>query len=190
MRVVAILLAAGSSTRFGADKLLAPYRGRPLYQHALSALCACPRVEQVLVVVRPAFPAPPDAGGCRWVVNPEPGEGLGSSLRVGVAAAPPGADALLVALADMPHLSAHGITALIDFAAASTRPIAAPAFRGRRGHPVLFRAELKSLLLQAQGDAGAREILREHPEMVGLLETDDPSVVFDVDLPSDLEAAP
>src|SRR5512141_1617704 len=102
MKVVAILLAAGSSRRFGGDKLRAPYRGRPLVEHALGALAGCAGLAETLLVVRPDTPPAAARPGVRLVPNPAYLEGMGTSLRVGVAAAPADADAYLVALADMP----------------------------------------------------------------------------------------
>ncbi len=186
MRVVAILLAAGSSRRFGSEKLLADCRGRPLIEHALDALLDARGVDSVVLVVRPGFVSPARER-CTVVINEQHAEGLGASLRAGVAAAPP-ADALLVALADMPDVSPALIEALIAGLAASARSIVVPVHRGRRGHPVAFRAALRGELLALKGDVGARTILAAHPEQVEEMATDDPAVVRDVDEPADLGA--
>jgi molybdenum cofactor cytidylyltransferase len=188
MRVVAILLAAGSSTRFGGEKLIAPWRGRLLYEHALDALLASPAVVETLVVVQPGFAVPPARPRCRFVVNPDHAEGMGASLRAGVRAAPGDADAYLVALADMPGITPALIASLVTCHAAAGKPIVVPACGGRRGHPVMIAAGLREALLAVTGDVGAREILRAHPEWVGEFETEDEAVLFDVDLPADLAA--
>ena len=186
MRVVAILLAAGSSRRFAGEKLLTPYRGRPLYEHALEALTASPAIEETIVVVHPGFPAPAAWPRCRFVVNPDHEEGMGSSLRAGVRAAPEDADAYLVALADMPAVPPRLIASLIEHYRAAGKPVAVPVCRGRRGHPVVIAGTLRGELLSIHGDVGAREILRAHPEWVGELDTMEEGVVFDVDVPADL----
>ncbi len=188
MRVVAILLAAGSSTRFGGEKLLAPWRGRPLYEHALDALLASPAVAETIVVLQPGFAAPPARPRCRFVVNPDHAEGMGASLRAGVRAAPGDAEVFLVALADMPRITPALIASLIACPAVVGKPIVVPVCGGRRGHPVLIRAGLRETLLAVTGDVGAREIIRAHPEWVVELETGDEAVLFDVDLPADLAA--
>jgi CTP:molybdopterin cytidylyltransferase MocA len=188
MRVAAILLAAGSSTRFGGEKLLAAWRGRPLYEHALEALLASPAVAETLVVVQPGFALPPARPRCRFVVNPGHAEGMGASLRAGVRAAPADADAYLVALADMPGITPALIASLVACHAAADTPIVVPACGGRRGHPVIFGAGLREALLAVAGDVGAREIIRAHPEWVREFETGDEAVLFDVDRPADLAA--
>jgi len=188
MRVAAILLAAGSSRRFGGDKLRAPWRGRPLWEHALAALTATPAVAETLVVVQPGFAAGPLPPRSRLVENPEHAEGMGASLRTGVRAAGAGADAWLVALADMPALTPALIEALLACYRDAGRPIAVPVCRGQRGHPVVLGAGLREELLALTGDVGARGIIRAHPGWVAELETEDEAVLFDVDVPADLGA--
>jgi molybdenum cofactor cytidylyltransferase len=188
MRVVGILLAAGSSRRFGGEKLLAPWRGRPLYEHALEALLSSPAVVETIVVVQPGFAVPPARPRCRFVVNPDHAEGMGASLRAGVRTAPADADAYLVALADMPGTTPALIAALIARHAVAGKAIVVPVCGGRRGHPVMIGAVLRETLLAVTGDVGAREIIRAHPEWVAPLETQDAAVLFDVDLPADLAA--
>ncbi|HVP15689.1 MAG TPA: nucleotidyltransferase family protein [Terriglobales bacterium] len=184
--ITAILLAAGSSRRFGSEKLLASWRGRPLLAHALDALAGSPGIAETIAVVQPSLAAPVAPPRCRFVVNPEHEEGMASSLRAGVGAAPPEADAYLVALADMPEVGPALIAALIDHFRAAGKPIAVPVHRGRRGHPVLIGRTLRSELLALRGDVGARAILEAHPEWVAPFETGDPAVLFDVDAPADL----
>ena len=187
MHVTAILLAAGAARRFGAPKLLAAWRGRPLWEHALAALTGTDRVTETIVVVAPGFVVPPAAARCRFVVNPEPAEGMGGSLRVGVRTASAETDAFLIALADMPLVPPGLIGALLACYGAGERPIVVPVCRGRRGHPVLIGAGLRDELLAVRGDVGARAVLAAHPDLIGTIETDDAGVLFDVDEPADLE---
>lgn len=187
MKVTAVLLAAGSSRRFGAPKLLAPWRGRPLWEHALAALGAASEVTETILVVAPGFAAPPLPPRCRLVVNPEHAEGMGASLRAGVRAAAPDTEAFLVALADMPLVPPGLIAALVACYGAGEGPIVVPVHGGRRGHPLLIGAALRDELLALRGDAGARGVLAAHPGLVATVATDDAGVLFDVDDPGDLE---
>jgi molybdenum cofactor cytidylyltransferase len=183
MSVVAILLAAGSSRRFGGDKLRARYRGRPLWRHALDALADSPGLAEVLAVVRPNFRAGPLPPRCRLVHNPEHEQGMGASLRIGVAAAPADATGYLVALADMPHLTPGRVASLLDVWGGAEHGILVPVFDGRRGHPVIFGGAFRAALLECHGDVGGRDLLREHAPAVIEWDTTDRAVVFDVDLP-------
>ncbi|MFW5878883.1 MAG: nucleotidyltransferase family protein [Myxococcota bacterium] len=185
----AILLAAGAGRRMGEDKLLLDYRGRPLILHPLAALSKSAGVRKTVVVVRPGFglpPLPPGGPPVQMVENPFHEQGMGSSLRAGVAASPVDTEAFVIVLADMPLVGPRLIEEVLGAWRRSRRPIAAPVFQGRRGHPVVVSASLRESLLACSGDQGLRGLIREHPELVCEVETADPGCVFDVDTPQDL----
>jgi molybdenum cofactor cytidylyltransferase len=109
---------------------------------------------------------------------------MGVSLAEGVRAASD-AHGWVVALADMPYIRPDTVR-VIARALAEGAAIAAPAYRGARGHPVGFARRFFDELSALRGDAGAREILHAHPDWVTLYEVDDPGVLRDIDEPSDL----
>ena len=186
MKVTAIVLAAGSASRMGADKLRLAWRGTPVLARAVAPLVSSPDVAEVLVVVQPGREPPTLPEGVRLVPNPDHATGMASSLVTGVRAAGEEPDALLLALGDMPGISPALVTRLVAAFRAQHRPILVPVFGGRRGHPVLFDRSCRELLLGLAGDEGARGLLRDHPELVHELPVDDPAVLFDVDIPADL----
>jgi molybdenum cofactor cytidylyltransferase len=190
-KIRGILLAAGYSKRFGSNKLLqalppgSPEAGVPI------ALAAAKRLLEVLpdsiAVVRPRaqkLAALLRDAGCNTVVCKSAAEGMGTSLAAGVRAAPD-ADGWVVALADMPFIRADTIRAVVD-AVAGGASIAAPAYRGERGHPVGFGKSCFEELSALSGDQGARELLARRAASVSLKEIDDPGVLRDIDRPSDL----
>src|SRR5882672_9252090 len=187
-----ILLAAGSAKRFGANKLLqtlppgTPDAGMPIRlaaaKHLIGALpdsiaVLRPRAQKLGKLLRDA--------GCNTVVCRNAGEGMGTSLAAGVRATPD-ADGWIVALADMPFIRPETIRAVTK-ALQDGAAIAAPSFRGERGHPVGFARRFFKELSSLHGDDGARQLLGQHPESLTLHEVDDPGVVRDIDKPSDLE---
>jgi molybdenum cofactor cytidylyltransferase len=191
MSIRGILLAAGYSTRFGSNKLLhalpagAPDAGTPIAiaaaRHLLEVLpesiaVVRPRARKLGRLLRDA--------GCSTVVCKNAGEGMGTSLAAGVRAAAD-ADGWVIALADMPFVR-PGTIAMIVKAMEQGAAIAAPAIGGKRGHPVGFARAFFEALSSLRGDAGARDILRQHPDRIALCEVDDPGVLQDVDQPSDL----
>src|SRR3989442_312708 len=113
------------------------------------------------------------------------GEGMGTSLAAGVRATSD-ADGWIVALADMPFIRPETIR-IVAKALRDGAAIAAPSFRGERGHPVGFARRFLEELSSLRGDDGARQLLNQHPESLTLHEVDDPGVVRDIDKPSDLE---
>ena len=187
MKVVAILLTAGSATRFGSDKLL-----HPLPHDVPIAVQAARQLREVfgdgvLAVIRPEAAELSDllrGEGCKVVVCGNAAEGMGASLACAVRAAA-GAEGFVIALADMPFIRASTIAAVREALAAGA-PLAAPFFRARRGHPVgiagRFRAELESL----RGDEGAKQLLAAHAHELVKVPVGDPGVLRDIDAPGDL----
>ncbi|MEO8564965.1 MAG: nucleotidyltransferase family protein [Betaproteobacteria bacterium] len=188
--VVGVLLAAGSGSRFGGDKLLAKLAdGRPLASAALSALAAA--VDAVVAVVRPgdaALQALLGECGALVAVCPEAAEGIGASLACGVREVQrrfPDARGAIIALADMPWLSPSTV-ARIAAALRRGAVLAAPTHRGTRGHPVAIGAGYFAELRLLSGDEGARELLAAHGAEIELIAVDDPGVLRDVDTQADL----
>jgi molybdenum cofactor cytidylyltransferase len=189
VRVVAIVLAAGFSSRFGSPKLLAPLAGRPVLQHVLDALAAA-GVDDVAVVLGDEHEAAVAAiawRGERRVVNERPGDGLSSSLRVGLdaAAEDAGAEAVLVVLGDQPALRPRAIRSVIGAAEAN------PALFVRARHaadgapnPVLVRRAAWAMVAGLSGDRGLGPLLAARPELV--LEVAVEGASPDVDTPDDL----
>jgi len=183
--VVALLLAAGSATRMGHDKLAASVGGVALRDRALAPLLDCSRLAEVLVVKRPGTTEVPE--GVRVVENLEHASGMASSIRAGVSASAH-ADGWLIALADMPSLAASTVDAVAVALVEGDRGIVVPVHDGRRGHPVGFASRYRDELLALEGDVGGRGILRAHPEDILLLDVPDPGILLDIDTTDDLQA--
>ena len=187
MNVVAILLAAGSATRFGSDKLLHPLpHDVPIAVQAARHLRAVFE-ENVFVVVRPEAKELSDLfrrEGCKVVVCENAAEGMGASLACAVRAAAD-AEGFVVALGDMPFIRASTIVAVREALAAGA-PLAAPFFRARRGHPVGIAARYRGELERLRGDEGARNLLANHAAELVKIPVGDPGVMRDIDTPADL----
>jgi molybdenum cofactor cytidylyltransferase len=188
--IVALVLAAGSGRRFStrSNKLLEPFRGRPLLRHAVDAALAS-RVEKTIVVT--GFDAERVEGALvglpvRIVRNSEHAQGMAASLRSGLGHALD-ADGVIVLLGDMPRVSPELIDHLIDAFEAGGAAAVVPTHRGRRGNPVLLGRVLFPLVARLAGDVGARALLRARDD-IEELETDDAGVILDVDAAGDLSA--
>ncbi len=200
IRVAAVVLAAGRSSRFreagGAEetKLVARLDGKPIVRRVVeAALASCTR--PVVVVVGHASGAVEAAlAGLPVTIalNPDYATGLASSARAGLAAAPADNDGALILLGDMPNVEARLIDALIDaFQAQPNAQAVVPAQRGRRGNPVLLGRRLFDRARRLEGDEGARRLL-DSLEESDVVEIEAPpgwDVSFDVDTPRDLAAA-
>ena len=151
------------------NKLIAEIGGKPLVRIAAEQALAS-RAEPVIVVT--GHRARARRGGARrpagaLVHNPDYAEGLGTSLKAGIAAVPEDADGAVVCLGDMPQVDA----ALIDRLIAAFDPersalIVVPSIEGRRGNPVLWSRRFFPDLMAIQGDIGARHLIGSYPEAV------------------------
>jgi CTP:molybdopterin cytidylyltransferase MocA len=178
-RIAGLVLAAGAGRRFGGPKQLAPLDGRPLLEHALAAMAAAlPAFAVVLGARAEEIAGGVDLHGGEVVVAADWQEGLAASLRAGVAALAPRADAIVVTLGDQPRLRSEAIVrvaaVMTDGGAADggaargggggaaggpSFPAARAVYRDGPGHPVLLRRELFAAVAELRGDAGARELL-------------------------------
>lgn len=186
MKLVGLLLAAGSACRFGSDKLRHKLvHGVPIaVQSARNLKSVAPRV---VAVVRPGADETRtalEAEGCEVTVCASADEGMGASLACAARAAGP-AEAYLVALADMPFIRGSSIEAVRDALAAGAS-LAAPYFHRRRGHPVGIAGRFLPELQACAGDAGARALLEAHAAQLVKIPVGDPGTVRDIDHPSDL----
>ena len=184
MNVIGLLLAAGSATRFGSDKLrhTLPH-GVPIAVQ--SARHLRPEVSHLIAVVRdPQMKSLLEKEGCQAVLFEKAEQGMGASLACAARTAGP-ADGYLVALADMPFIRGTTIAA-VRAALETGAPLAAPYFRGRRGHPVGIAGSFFDSLLDLQGDEGAKRLLGENERRLVKIPVGDPGVIRDIDTPADL----
>jgi molybdenum cofactor cytidylyltransferase len=154
----AIVLAAGRSTRMGGPhKLLEPWRGQPLVTHVVAAIAAAGLPPPIIVLGAEAHRMRAALAGhaAQFVVAEDYAEGLAHSLRAGLAAVPPGWDAALVCLGDMPRLDADLLARL----AAAPGDVAVPVANGRRGNPVRWGRRHFAALAALTGDVGGKALL-------------------------------
>lgn len=181
--ISAIVLAAGESTRMGFPKLLLQIKGKSLLQHVIDNALQS-KVSEVIVVLGA------DAAKLRREIkqsqvqiieNASYKEGLSSSLKVGLQAISPQAQAVLVLLADQPLVSHAVIDALIDKYEESGSIIVAPVYNGKRGNPVFFDSSLLPELLRVTGDKGGREIIEKHPAQLATVNFESTIIGSDID---------
>lgn len=184
-RVAAVLLAAGAGARFGGGKLDAPLDGSPVGARSWAVLEDTAWLASGIVVPQ-AAPAFANDSRAHLIVNPDAATGMASSLHHAVGFAQErGADALLIALADMPFVSARTIAALIAHHD-HIDPAAATAIRypdGSAGAPALFGRTCFDALLQIDGDKGAGAYLARRPVITLQI---DAAELRDIDRPCDL----
>lgn len=185
--IAGLLLAAGRSSRFGADKLCAKLNGKAVVRWSAQALSP---VDEVYVIIPPGADAITQALSrldVRFVVNLGRHEGMASSIRAGIAALSDDVDAVVIALADQPLMSADVTRAVCDRWRAGGVAAVTAEYRDGCGHPVLFGRECFAALQELRGDVGARSVLDALGARVTRLPVDDARPV-DVDTPEALHA--
>ena len=170
MKLACLLTAAGASSRFGTDKLQIPIGGQPMGVHALDILSQVPFDLRVLVTSKDKEYLNEAAvkRGFDVVINPEPIQGMSSSVRLGTEhiLTTGEYDGILYAVADQPNLSAASVKKLIDAFEREPACIWAPEAEGKRGNPVIFPASLFPELMQISGDRGGRQVIAAHRELL------------------------
>jgi molybdenum cofactor cytidylyltransferase len=188
--VGAVLLAAGSGSRFGGrPKSLLELGGVPLIRRQLIALSGA-GVDEVVVVLghhADAIEAAVRDFPVTLARNPSPDDGQASSVRIGLQALAGKLDAVIVALADQPMINAQDITALIGaFKKRGDASMLVPRVAGEPGNPVIFEAELREQWLAGDVDAACRRWRDANPERVRWFDTDNQRYRVDIDTPEDI----
>ena len=190
MLAVAIL-AAGESRRMGQPKALLSYRGKTFAEHLVSAT-RHERVGLTRIVlgaqageIRSRLPL--DA---TWILeNPNWQQGQLSSIQAVIRSLPGETEGLILCPVDHPLISRFLVAQLIQEFDSSEKQIVLPAYKGKRGHPAIFRVSLYGELLAASPEVGAREVVWAHPKDVREVETDEEAVVLNLNDPETLEKA-
>jgi molybdenum cofactor cytidylyltransferase len=160
--VVAIILAAGFSTRLGTPKQDAVFEGETLLQRAERL---AREVADHVIVITPQL-------------NPDAAEGIASSIRVGIRLA--GTARILIMLCDQPLITIDHLRELISI----DTPIVATGYAGIAGVPAVFAPEFASELLALRGDRGARVVIEAHCDVTRVVTFEDAAV--DIDNADDL----
>jgi molybdenum cofactor cytidylyltransferase len=182
--IAAIVLAAGKSERMGTPKALLPLRGRTFLDNILEAISQS-SVQRTVVVVghHKAEIEGHVSPGTPVIYNPDYEQGMITSLQAGIRALPHEATAALLFLVDHPLVQHDTIELLIKNVAPGR--IILPTFKGRRGHPVLFAADILQEILSLTTSQGANIVVRKDPTRVVEVSVDFPGILVDVDTPED-----
>lgn len=190
LKLGAIILAAGASSRLGQPKQLLPYEGRPLVTRAAEAALAAEASPVVVVLGAHAEKIRPALAPLPVVIaeNPAWSEGMASSIRCGLttleaSVAPTPPDVVLIALCDQPHFSANAIARLHSALATGVTIAATRHADGTGGVPAIFTSTHFPSLHALQGTEGARRIIATHPASTALVDL--PELAFDIDTPAD-----
>lgn len=184
------MLAAGASVRLGSPKQNLEFQGQTLLQHAVQAArqSGCAPIVVVLGANADKLRLQVNFPEIKIVENPEWEEGMGASVRQGVATllqAVPNLDSVLLMTCDQPFVSGKILQQLVEEKVKNLKKIIACAYQDTIGTPVLFDQQFIPDLLNLQGAHGAKKLLFKYPEAVGTISFELGG--FDIDTPTDYQ---
>lgn len=180
-----LLMAAGSASRFGQNKLLTPFREKPLVQWALESIPA-ERFSQVTVVTRyPEIEKMAGEYGFACIRNEHPEWGASYTIRLGTEAMQD-CRAILYLVADQPLLDVASVERILETWRSNPCSIVAAAHRGKTGNPCIFPREFFGQLMELEGDTGGKQVIRRHPDKLCTVELTADELA-DCDTPAQLQ---
>ena len=190
--VSAVVLAAGSSTRFAGEtpKQLTQIDGVTMVRRVTQAALASKASETIVVTGYQQARVASEVKGLAVhpVYNRRFQQGLSTSVKTGLWAVSDRSSAVLFVPCDQPHIDTVSIDLLVETYRRGRSSILVPAYRGRRGAPVLFDRKFFAELAAITGDEGGRQILERHASEVVEVELHDEAPLLDFDTVEELEA--
>jgi molybdenum cofactor cytidylyltransferase len=184
--IAGLILAAGESSRMGADKPLLIYRGRTFLETLIATLHES-GIERVVVVLghhAEEIKQSVNLAAAEVVVNHDYRLGQTSSLQAGLRALQGNEpDGIVMCLVDHPAISADTVRQLVRQFKSSGKPVIIPEFHGRHGHPILVGKELLSQFRALGPGEGADTVIRRHRDGTQFVAVSDPGILLDIDDP-------
>ncbi|MBK9765831.1 MAG: nucleotidyltransferase family protein [Chloracidobacterium sp.] len=189
LKIGAMLLAAGGSSRLGQPKQLLRFHGTTLLRHTAEMLTKTSRWSIVVVLGADFEAANAELAGLEihTAINENWQTGMSSSIKCGLTSlinTEPELDGVVIALCDQPFVTAEHIDRLVRGFTLHRSPITAAKYDQTAGVPALFARELFGELRQLSGDKGARLLIRNHPDQVHSVTIEE--AAFDIDTPGDV----
>jgi molybdenum cofactor cytidylyltransferase len=184
--IAAVVLAAGESSRMGADKALLMYRGRTFLENIISTLRegGVGRVVVVLGHHAELIEQSVDLSTVEVVVNQDYRLGQTSSLQAGLRILTGNEpEGVVLCLVDHPAMSAHTVQKLIQHFRSTGKSIVIPQLMGKHGHPVVVCREVFSQFLALGPDQGADTLIHQYRDRTEFVEVMDRGILLDVDDP-------
>ena len=189
---VAIVLAAGRSTRLGRNKLLESLGGVSMVQRAINPFLESAKVHDVILVVpagRQGLFLRQKGVHVHLVENPHPDGEMITSIRAGLDSGWAKGRAFLIQPGDVPFVPASVVSRLVVHLMTRPGKVVIPAYRGLGGHPTGFAADVREDFFLRGDRDGTREILLRHRQDTVRINVPEPDICFDVDTPEDLKIA-
>ncbi len=162
--IAGVVLAAGSSSRMGTNKLLLPIEGETVLRRSVRRALAAHLSPVVVVLGHEAVRAAGELVGlpCLRVLNPDHAGGMSGSIRTGVAAVPRDAEAAVILLADMPLVTPRMIGAVVERYREAGAPLVVSTYGDVAAPPMLYDRSLFRELGDLEGDGCGKRVYKRH----------------------------
>jgi CTP:molybdopterin cytidylyltransferase MocA len=190
MPFAGVVPCSGGSTRMGKHKGLLELEGKSFLRRTVNAL-ANGGCEPVLVVVaegEEGLAAEAAAAGAVVLLNPDPGDGPITSLRIALEALDDSVDGVAYLPVDHPMVRSGTVRRLLEAAHSAEAPLTIPLYQAKRGHPAVLGKKLFAELLDPSLEGGAKTVVYRHLPEALLIDVDDDGVMIDIDTPDAYEA--
>lgn len=182
--LIALIMAAGLSRRYGSDKRFARINDQYMIQHAINALSKANLTFKL--VCRPddmdtSFFQQFTTGQC--IVSHNHHQGIGASISAGIQSIQADYSHCLICLADMPYIKAQTYQAIAAHCQTEKALAVIPRYQNTTGNPVAISAKLYKDFIQLSADKGGKAILQQYHQHTKLLDVDDPGILQDIDQP-------
>ena len=188
-RIGAVILAAGTSSRMGEAKQLLRFGENTLLERAIENVRAS-RVDEIVLVLgheARTIQERVSVRNLKVALNEAYQQGMGTSLRTGLAKLDSEIDAALIVLADQPFVRPATVDLLIDEYERSKAQILIPVYKGFRGNPVLLDRSVFPEVMALSGDIGCRAIFGDHLDGILKVPVEDIGILLDLDSKADFE---
>lgn len=184
--VNAIIMASGYSTRMGKNKLLLPFRGKPIIEYVIDAVQKCTFNEIILVGKENQILDIGKSKNISTVLNTESHKGQSQSIKLGILNTG-ASDGYMFFTADQPLIDSYTINLLLDAFIKNKNSIIVPRYKNKSGSPTIFSSKFKDQLLGLQGDIGGRPIIHNNLSEVLFVDLKSNYSLLDVDTIKDYE---
>ncbi len=179
-----VIMAAGNSIRFGANKLESVVNGKTVIEHAFDAVPLSLKETTVVVTQYDSVETLARKYGFSCVRNTRPEDGVSLTIRLGTEVLKDRCDATLYMVSDQPLLKSSSIEKLIECYLRNPGHIVSASHSGKRGNPCIFPGKYYEPLMNLSGDTGGSTVIQDHKEDLILVETDSLELI-DIDTKED-----
>lgn len=180
----AIIMASGFSKRMGTNKLLLTFEGKTLIENILNKVIQCSFYDVVLIAQDKDILEIGRKSGIKGIYNGSAELGQSQSIKLGIMNSEE-AEGYAFFTGDQPLMNVETIKYLMNCFYEKKESIIVPAFKEKRGTPVIFPRKFKSELLSLQGDTGGKQLISKYLDDTKFIEVNSELILFDIDTEED-----